>query len=98
MVQAFAERRALMYERLTAIPGIRCVKPMGAFYMLPNISASGLSSTVFAERLLEREKVALVPGAAFGADETVRLSYACSAENIREGLARLDRFMKATGQ
>jgi aspartate aminotransferase len=94
MVRAFAERRAFMYERLTSIRGIRCVKPMGAFYMLPNISSFGLRSAVFAERLLESQKVALVPGVAFGADETVRLSYACSIENIREGLERLERFVE----
>ena len=47
MVKAFAERRAYMYDRLTKIPRVSCVKPMGAFYMLPNISRCGLSSTAF---------------------------------------------------
>jgi len=95
MVAAFAERRDLIYERLTAIDGVTCVRPQGAFYALPNISSFGLGSVAFAERLLEAEKVAVVPGAAFGADGNVRLSYACSKENIEEGCARLARFVGA---
>ena len=94
MAAAFSERRAYMYQRLLAIPGVRCAKPLGAFYMLPNISASGMTSVTFADRLLETEKVALVPGIAFGADENVRLSYACSMDNIRQGLDRIERFMR----
>ncbi|MDD4872298.1 MAG: pyridoxal phosphate-dependent aminotransferase [Kiritimatiellae bacterium] len=95
MVKAFAERRVYMYQRLTAIKGITCVKPMGAFYMLPNISQFGLDSVSFAEQLLEREGVAVVPGMAFGADRNVRLSYACSTDNIRKGLDRLEKFVKS---
>ncbi len=96
MAAAFSERRAYMYQRLLAIPGVRCAKPRGAFYMLPNISVSGMQSVAFADRLLEAEKVALVPGVAFGADENVRLSYACSMDNIRQGLDRIERFMRRT--
>jgi aspartate aminotransferase len=92
MVKAFAERRAYMYDRLTKIPGVTCVKPMGAFYMLPNISSFGLSSTDFASKLLDDQKVALVPGIAFGSDAHVRLSYACSMENIQKGLDRIEAF------
>jgi aspartate aminotransferase len=92
MVKAFAERRGYMYERLTKIPGVTCVKPMGAFYMLPNISSFGLSSTDFASKLLDDQKVALVPGIAFGSDAHVRLSYACSMENIQKGLDRIEAF------
>ena len=95
MARAFAERRAYIHQRLVAIPGVTCRKPMGAFYMLPNISVSGMTSTAFAERLLEEQKVALVPGAAFGADANVRLSYACSMENIREGLDRIEAFVRS---
>jgi aspartate aminotransferase len=93
MAAAFAERRAYMYQRLASIRGVKCVKPMGAFYMLPNISACGLGSIAFSNRLLETQKVAVVPGAAFGADRTVRLSYACSMANIREGLDRIEKFV-----
>ena len=92
MVKAFAERRAYMYDKLTSIPGVTCVKPMGAFYMLPNISSFGLNSTNFCTKLLEQQKVAAVPGIAFGADAHMRLSYACSMENIQKGLDRIEAF------
>jgi aspartate aminotransferase len=92
MVKAFTERRAYMYDRLTKIPGITCVKPMGAFYMLPNISSFGLDSTKFSTKLLDDQKVAVVPGIAFGSDAHVRLSYACSMENIQKGLDRIEAF------
>jgi len=92
MVKAFAERRAYMYDRLTKIPGVSCVKPMGAFYMLPNISKLGLSSTSFCTKLLDEQKVAAVPGIAFGSDAHMRLSYACSMENIQKGLDRIEAF------
>ena len=92
MVKAFTERRAYMYDRLTKIPGVTCVKPMGAFYMLPNISSLGLGSANFASKLLDEQKVAVVPGIAFGSDAHVRLSYACSMENIQKGLDRIEAF------
>jgi aspartate aminotransferase len=92
MVKAFAERRTYMYDRLTKIPSVTCVKPMGAFYMLPNISGYGLSSTSFSTKLLDEQKVAVVPGVAFGSDAHVRLSYACSMENIQKGLDRIEAF------
>jgi aspartate aminotransferase len=92
MVKAFAERRTYMYNRLTKIPSVTCVKPMGAFYMLPNISSYGLGSTSFSTKLLDEQKVAVVPGVAFGSDAHVRLSYACSMENIQKGLDRIEAF------
>lgn len=95
MVQTFAERRAYMYQRLTAMPGISCVKPMGAFYMLPNISRLGLTSTEFCSRLLDEQKVAAVPGIAFGTDAHIRLSYACSMDNIQKGMDRLEAFCRS---
>jgi len=97
MLAAFAERRALLYERLTALPGVSCVKPMGAFYMLPDIGALGMDSLTFAERLLDEEGVAVVPGAPFGADDCVRLSYACSTENIERGLDAMAKFVARLG-
>ncbi len=90
--RAFVERRQSMYDKLTSIPGITCVKPMGAFYMLPNISQFGLPSIRFCERLLEEQKVTAVPGVVFGSDDHIRLSYACSMENIQKGLDRLAAF------
>lgn len=92
MVDAFAARRKRILELLRAIPGIRCVEPEGAFYVFPNISNFGLDSRTFAERLIDEKHVALVPGAAFGADECVRLSYACGMDEIEEGLARFRDF------
>ena len=92
MARAFAERRTYMYDRLTKLPGITCVLPMGAFYMLPNISSFGAASTDFCSKLLEQQKVATVPGIAFGTDAHMRLSYACSMENIQKGLDRIEAF------
>ncbi|MEI6166593.1 MAG: pyridoxal phosphate-dependent aminotransferase [bacterium] len=94
MVVAFDERRQYLYKRLTAMKGITCVKPAGAFYVFPNISAFGLSSIEFSQKLLEQEKMAVVPGLPFGADEHIRLSYACSMANIEAGMICLERFIK----
>lgn len=93
MAAAFAERRSYLYDRLVAMPGITCVKPMGAFYMLPGIGKFGIPSVEFARRLLEAEGVAVVPGAPFGADDHVRISYACGMETIEQGMDRLERFV-----
>ena len=95
MVKAFAGRREYIYDRLTKIPGITCVKPMGAFYMLPNISKFGLGSESFCTKLLEQQSVACVPGIAFGSDAHMRLSYASSMENITKGLDRIEAFCKS---
>src|SRR6266403_1534866 len=95
MVTAFTERRAYMYDRLAKIPGVTCVKPMGAFYMLPNISKFGLNSTAFCSKLLDEQKVAAVPGIAFSSDAHMRLSYACSMENTQKGLDRIEAFCKS---
>ena len=91
----FARRRAYAWERLNSIPGISCVNAKGAFYLFPNISKTGLKSMDFCAQLLEQEKVAAVPGIAFGADDYIRISYATSMENIEKGLDRIERFAKA---
>src|SRR5213596_3151655 len=70
----YAKRRSYAHQRLNAIPGITCVNAKGAFYLFPNISKLGLTSTNFCARLLDEEKVAAVPGIAFGADEYLRIS------------------------
>jgi aspartate aminotransferase len=90
----YAKRRAFAHARLNAIPGISCVNAKGAFYLFPNISKFGLISTDFCARLLEQQKVAAVPGIAFGADEYLRISYATSMANIEKGLDRLDQFAR----
>lgn len=94
MREEFNIRREYMYERIAAIPGLSAVKPLGAFYMLANISQFGFSSTNFADRLLSKAEVAVVPGVAFGDDQTVRLSYATDLETIKTGLDRIEQFCR----
>jgi Aspartate/tyrosine/aromatic aminotransferase len=94
MRDEFNVRREYMYERLAAIPNVTTVKPLGAFYMLADISKFGLSSTNFADRLLSKAEVAVVPGIAFGDDKTVRLSYATDLETIKTGLDRIEQFCR----
>jgi len=91
----YAKRRLYAHNRLNSIPGISCVNAKGAFYLFPNISKLGLNSTDFCAQLLEREKVAAVPGIAFGADDYLRLSYATSMANIEKGLDRLENFARS---
>ena len=94
MREEFDIRRQYMFERLTQIPGISAVRPLGAFYVLANIGALGLISQNFADRPLSKANVALVPGVAFGDDHTVRLSYATSLDVIKSGLDRIEDFCK----
>ncbi|MCE9542716.1 MAG: pyridoxal phosphate-dependent aminotransferase, partial [Verrucomicrobia bacterium] len=86
MCEEFNIRREYMFERLSAIHNVSAVKPKGAFYMLANISKLGMSSTNFADRLLSKANVAVVPGIAFGDDRVVRLSYATGLDVIKPGL------------
>jgi aspartate aminotransferase len=90
----FARRRAYAWEHLNRIPGISCVNAKGAFYLFPNIGRLGLKSMDFSARLLEEEKVAVIPGIAFGADDYVRISYATGMEQIEKGLARIENFAR----
>jgi aspartate aminotransferase len=91
----FSRRRAFAWKKLNSIPGISCVNAKGAFYLFPNISGLKLKSMDFCARLLEQEKVAAVPGIAFGADDYIRISYATSMENLEKGLARLENFARS---
>ena len=91
----FAKRRSYAWQKLNSIPGISCVNAKGAFYLFPNISKTGLKSGDFCARLLEQQKVAAVPGIAFGADDYLRISYATSLANIEKGLDRLDKFVRS---
>ncbi len=90
----YAKRRTRAWEMLNAMPGVTCVNSKGAFYLFPNISGTGLKSADFCARLLEQEKVAAVPGIAFGADDYIRISYATSLANIEKGLGRMDSFVR----
>ena len=94
MRQEFDVRRQYMVERLTAINRVSVVVPKGAFYVLANISGFGLNSTDFAEQLLSKHHVAVVPGVAFGDDRTIRLSYATGLDVIKKGLDRIEEFCK----
>ena len=91
----FDKRRGYAHKKLNGIPGISCVNAKGAFYLFPKISGTGLKSTEFCAKLLEAEKVAAVPGIAFGADDYLRISYATSLANIEKGLERLERFCRS---
>ena len=91
----FSRRRGYAWKKLNSIPGISCVNAKGAFYLFPNIAGTGLKSTEFCARLLEAEKVAAVPGIAFGADDYLRVSYATSMANIEKGLDRIDKFVRS---
>ena len=91
----YNKRRTYAWKKLNSIPGISCVNAKGAFYLFPNIGKTGLSSSDFCAKLLEKEKVAAVPGIAFGADDCFRLSYATSMANVEKGLERIERFCKA---
>jgi aspartate aminotransferase len=93
MIAEYRARREIVADGLNAIPGFRCRPPHGAFYAFPQVSACfrpGRSSSVeMAEYLLEEASVAVVPGTAFGADNHIRLSFACSRATLTEGLARI---------
>ncbi|MEZ5405947.1 MAG: pyridoxal phosphate-dependent aminotransferase [Verrucomicrobiia bacterium] len=95
MRDEFDKRRQRMVELLRGISGVKVTEPQGAFYVLPDISQFRLGSQEFAEKLLEKHKVAVVPGIAFGDDNTVRLSYAASLEQIESGLERFSRFCQS---
>jgi len=94
MREEFDMRRNYMFERVSKISNVTAVKPLGAFYVLVNISQLGLTSQNFADRLLSKANVAVVPGAAFGDDRTVRLSYATSMDVIKKGLDRFQDFCR----
>jgi aspartate aminotransferase len=93
MVKAFSERRQYILERVRAIPGLNCPTPNGAFYVFIDISQTGLKSRDFCQKLLETQKVAAIPGIAFGADDCIRLSYATDLKTIEKGLDRIDKFI-----
>ena len=94
MREEFDMRRQYMTNRLGTIGRLSVVEPKGAFYVLVNISQLGLNSQNFADRLLSKHHVAVVPGVAFGDDRTVRLSYATSMDVIKKGLDRFEEFCR----
>ncbi len=102
MRKAFEERRNYIVKRMNSIPGVSCIRPEGAFYVMMNLeqligkTIHGVKITnddVFADAFLKYGLVAVVPGSGFGAPNFVRWSYATSLENIKEGLGRLGKFL-----
>ena len=95
MRDSYNQRRRFLMNAYREM-GLDCFEPMGAFYTFPNISRFGMTSEEFATRFLEEEKVAVVPGTAFGAcgEGFIRVSYAYSLKNLKEALGRMERFVK----
>ncbi|MBK8268239.1 MAG: aminotransferase class I/II-fold pyridoxal phosphate-dependent enzyme [Planctomycetes bacterium] len=98
MRKAFEERGEHMWKRLSAMRGVSCVRPSGAFYCFPNVSQTygplGVkNSGEFCDAVLEKANVALVPGDAFGSEAHVRLSFANGMDYINKGLDRLERLL-----
>ncbi len=94
MCDSYNRRRRLMVEHFRQM-GLSCFEPEGAFYVFPNIQKTGMTSEVFCEQLLKEEKVAVVPGTAFGdsGEGFIRCSYAYSVEELKEALKRIARFV-----
>ena len=92
MVDTFAKRRILLCQLLKEIPQITFIEPKGAFYVMCNISKTGKTAADFAQELLEKKLLTVVPCEAFGAPGYIRLSYACSEEQIKEAIHRLKEF------
>lgn len=103
MLKEFDKRRSYMFERINSMEGLSCIKPEGAFYVFADISnflgrelcgVKLTSSLDFAQVMLEKGHVAVIPGAAFGADSYIRLSYATSMEIIKSGLDTFESFIR----
>ncbi|MEA5451136.1 pyridoxal phosphate-dependent aminotransferase [Leptolyngbya sp. CCNP1308] len=93
MGHAFAKRRQAIIDRCRAIDSLSCGEPEGAFYLYIDISALGIPSLDFCTQLLDEKYVAAIPGIAFGAEGTIRISYATDMETILEGMDRLEAFV-----
>ena len=95
MREAYDKRRRFVLSSLQEI-GLECFEPRGAFYAFPSVKNTGMDSEIFAERLLKEQKVAVVPGTAFGQFGTgnVRLSYATGVAQLNEAFERMSAFMK----
>ncbi|MBI6874973.1 pyridoxal phosphate-dependent aminotransferase [Clostridium aciditolerans] len=102
MVSEFKARRDYMVNKINSIEGVSCINPEGAFYVMMNISkifgkkidgVEIIDSMSFSEQLLDKAKVAVIPGIGFGVDNYVRFSYATSMDNIQKGLDRVEKFI-----
>lgn len=95
MRQAFRKRRLAIMDMVANIDGLSYIEPKGAFYLFVDISQIGLGSIEFCEKLLAEKQVATIPGVAFGAEGTIRISYATDLDTIERGMDRLNGFIKA---
>jgi aspartate aminotransferase len=99
MLAEYRKRRDYVLPRLRAMPDVKVQEPKGAFYAYPNVSAAfkgGITDSMsFAEKLLAEEFVAVVPGEAFGTNDHIRISYATSMEELKRGLDRIEKFIRA---
>jgi aminotransferase len=98
MVHEYDRRRKLLVHGLNSL-GLDCFEPQGAFYAFPSVAKSGLDDKQFSEALLLEDRVAVVPGSAFGASGAgfVRMCYATAYEKIAEALTHMERFMRRHG-
>ncbi len=96
MLEQYNGRRRIIVDGFNSL-GLTCFEPLGAFYAFPNITSSGLSSEEFCQQLLEKQKVALVPGTAFGesGEGFVRVSYCYSIKHIKTALERIELFLES---
>ena len=99
MRKTFMERRKITVEKINQIEGIKCLNPDGTFYLFPEISEILINSNIknsveFCKKLLEDEKVAIVPGSAFGYENAFRMSFAISEDSILKGIERIEKFVK----
>lgn len=96
MVDIFTRRRNVLYEGLSKIPGLRCNKPEATFYMMVDISSTGLTSYDFCCKLIETVHVACVPGVAYGnsCDKYIRIAFTLDESKIKEGVNRISKFME----
>jgi aspartate/methionine/tyrosine aminotransferase len=96
MMEIYRGRRDILVDGLNRIPGIRCLKGDGAFYLFPNITGTGMTSDEFAEFAITKARVALLSGNNFGeyGEGYVRVTYANNMERIQEGLLRLSKALR----
>ncbi|MBE9222388.1 pyridoxal phosphate-dependent aminotransferase [Cyanobacterium stanieri LEGE 03274] len=93
MLDAFSQRRKIIYQAINSIPHISAPMPQGAFYLFVDINATGLTSLDFCKKLLQEENVATIPGIAFGEDRCIRFSYATDMASINKGLEKFSQFV-----
>jgi aspartate/methionine/tyrosine aminotransferase len=96
MAKSFAHRRMVMHEGLNSLPGVTAPEPEGAFYILADITGTGMTDIEFADRALSEARVQLIPGSLMkGGEGLIRLSYATSLENIHLGIERLSQWLSS---